>query len=724
MSTWNFSYDLMYAPTKFNIRPTITINSVSTGLTINSGSNVIRGFSLSQIVTLTKGMMIEITEYPDFGTTRSIVSISIMEGTVVYSGDAITYGVTPPNTFIFYSDPGVFSYQNSPLSGQQIHDNFFYLSEGLMNHEERLSLTENYSQSAPSEEEGYIKYTGITRTVGSFYGGEELNLLPTSDFNLATVYDPSNLTAFSIAMGNGISYPVISSSTFYTINAGDDRPVSNTFTPTTFCDYINNRLINDDSDYGFAINSDENLSSYYIEPGIYVDNNWDDPLTNAGFYIKIDDADEEDVIKITFSQTDKTDILAGNLDTLIGKLNGKFGAISTKVVADKQIGADTRLLIKGINIRNSTTPGCTRIQILNIGDGTFIEDVLHMINLDTAYDFSTTIQFVPDGNKVKIIGLDPSFKIVLKDPLDIPLLSSIGFGVQEFSGNYAVIHTSFPDESSATLNFNGKLNAYSFNSESASFTNLNVTSLTLTNITVTGTNTYPSPINVSFEDLYVNNDLKVNNNSTLNSLTVSGASTFSSTVALSGTNTISGATTFSNYTYITNTLHVEDHTLYRAPLLSGGIVNPAHEPIDTLDSEYLLYNGSFGAYNIDAVGTLAIHGTSNDIGRLYVGSTSPSDATITLNFNGNFKATSVTGTSTREAKTDIYVSSINALDILMSTEIVDFKFKTDLDTQRIGFIAEDTHELLSTTLKNGVDITNSIGVIIKAIQELYTLIKK
>jgi len=717
---WNFSYDKMSAPTKFNIRPTVSIS----GLTIWNGTNVIRGFSLSNILKLTVEMRIEILEYPSFSSTRTIQSIDILEKTVTFSGDPLTYGVTPPSSFIFYSNPGVFGDYVSSLTGQQIHDNFFYLSEGLMNHQERLSLVESYSLSVPSEKTGYVKYTGISRTSGSFYGGKALVLLATSDFNTTEVYSPSNPALFSIAMDKGISYPLISNSTFYEVNVGDNLPSDNTFIPLDFCNEVNSRLINDGSEYGFSIYSSQDLSSYVINAP-YDTSDWDLVETNSAFYIKIDDADTQEMVKISFTNDNKNELLSGNIDTLIGMLNGKFGSINTKVEAKKMdIMGDVRLLIEGKSTRNISSPGCTRIQILNVGDGSFIENVLYMNNSQSAYDFSTTIQFVPEGNKIKIIGLDPSFKLVLKDDEAIGLLERAGYNPQQFPGNFAVVHSAFPSEVNQTLNFDGNFNSYSVSAYNADLTTINATSLTLTNLTVTGTNEYPSPIKVSFKDLYVENNLKVDNNTSLKFLSVADSSVFEGTVALEGINTVSGEITFNNYTYITNTLHEVDHTLYRETLIVDNNLIPANAPYDTVDGIYLLYNGNFGAYNIDAVGTLAIHGDSKSAGRLYIGSTSPSDSSYTLNYDGNFRATALTGTSSRNSKTDIEESVVDALNILMHTQIVDYKFKTDLETQRIGFIAEDTHTLLSTPAKDGVDITNSIGLIIKAIQELYLLTLK
>jgi hypothetical protein len=64
------------------------------------------------------------------------------------------------------------------------------------------------------------------------------------------------------------------------------------------------------------------------------------------------------------------------------------------------------------------------------------------------------------------------------------------------------------------------------------------------------------------------------------------------------------------------------------------------------------------------------------------------------------------------------VSTINATEIIMKTDIMKFNYIADeKKEERIGFIADDTHEILAGTEHNKIDLTNSIGVLIKALQE-------
>lgn len=94
-------------------------------------------------------------------------------------------------------------------------------------------------------------------------------------------------------------------------------------------------------------------------------------------------------------------------------------------------------------------------------------------------------------------------------------------------------------------------------------------------------------------------------------------------------------------------------------------------------------------------------------------------ATITFTSAGAIQATSFTANSSRKVKREINPTLISALDIINSTDIVDFKYIEDFDdTPHVGFIAEDTDPLLSTPDKNGMDYTNCIGTLMKAVQEL------
>lgn len=86
-------------------------------------------------------------------------------------------------------------------------------------------------------------------------------------------------------------------------------------------------------------------------------------------------------------------------------------------------------------------------------------------------------------------------------------------------------------------------------------------------------------------------------------------------------------------------------------------------------------------------------------------------------------ATALNQISARERKTNIGKFSGNALDILMKTGVVRFNYKTEIGKEschfHYGFIADDTPEELATPKHNVMDVGSCIGILIKAVQELY-----
>jgi len=76
--------------------------------------------------------------------------------------------------------------------------------------------------------------------------------------------------------------------------------------------------------------------------------------------------------------------------------------------------------------------------------------------------------------------------------------------------------------------------------------------------------------------------------------------------------------------------------------------------------------------------------------------------------------------SSRESKKEIKPYTDSATEIINSTEIVTFDMESGEHThiEHIGFIAEDTPQELSTPDHNVMDITNTVGVVLKAIQEI------
>jgi len=78
------------------------------------------------------------------------------------------------------------------------------------------------------------------------------------------------------------------------------------------------------------------------------------------------------------------------------------------------------------------------------------------------------------------------------------------------------------------------------------------------------------------------------------------------------------------------------------------------------------------------------------------------------------------GTSLRETKKEIEPFTKSAMDIINRTEIVSYKMDSGVhdDTTLIGFVAENTPVELATEQQDKMDNTNTLGVILKAIQEI------
>lgn len=99
---------------------------------------------------------------------------------------------------------------------------------------------------------------------------------------------------------------------------------------------------------------------------------------------------------------------------------------------------------------------------------------------------------------------------------------------------------------------------------------------------------------------------------------------------------------------------------------------------------------------------------------------------ITLNpgsestFSSSIKASTFIANSARSLKTDIKPTKYNAIDEINKIKVVDFYFKSDKEKEnpKVGFIADDTDPIFSTKKKNSMDLYNTCGMLLKAIQEL------
>lgn len=159
-----------------------------------------------------------------------------------------------------------------------------------------------------------------------------------------------------------------------------------------------------------------------------------------------------------------------------------------------------------------------------------------------------------------------------------------------------------------------------------------------------------------------------------------------------------GSISFSNGSGIT--IHVNNGTIYRFDV--GGYYKACYINITTYGSELGLY-----AKNLLPVGTDCNVGAS-DTDHLW-------KAVYCQTIYSNNQA----AVSKRSLKQDIKEWNKDALEILGDVDVVEFSYKNDPEkTHHIGFIADDTDESIAGENHDRMDVTNCIGVLIKAIQEL------
>lgn len=80
--------------------------------------------------------------------------------------------------------------------------------------------------------------------------------------------------------------------------------------------------------------------------------------------------------------------------------------------------------------------------------------------------------------------------------------------------------------------------------------------------------------------------------------------------------------------------------------------------------------------------------------------------------------------SARDKKKDITPFLGSALDILKQVQVVNYRYKTETgEYMHTGFIADDAPDPLTGADHNSMSLGDNIGMLIKAVQELYQLIQ-
>jgi hypothetical protein len=145
------------------------------------------------------------------------------------------------------------------------------------------------------------------------------------------------------------------------------------------------------------------------------------------------------------------------------------------------------------------------------------------------------------------------------------------------------------------------------------------------------------------------------------------------------------------------------------------------------------YTGSFGIGYTGSMGATgpgtSINATANTNNTSYVvgvtaagGSTPYIAVTAPFSFNpstGAVTAFSFNASSLRALKENIVDYKDEALSLLDKISVVSFNYKNDMSKEkRIGFIADESPEEVAGSGFNKMDIGNTVGLLIKAVQEL------
>ncbi|EDM35232.1 hypothetical protein PBAL39_13407 [Pedobacter sp. BAL39] len=170
---------------------------------------------------------------------------------------------------------------------------------------------------------------------------------------------------------------------------------------------------------------------------------------------------------------------------------------------------------------------------------------------------------------------------------------------------------------------------------------------------------------------------------------------------------------------VSNTLSTESLTMQARSLFFDGI----GKTIELTPNFSAQATGLIRVTMPTVTGTLALR---SELPRNYVTSNSDQDTlwgykvwrspqTVTAQVT----ATSFVQSSSRKLKENIIPFTTNALAKINEIDVVSFSYKNDdRSLKKVGFIAEDTDPLFSTVDHNTMDIGTTLGVALKAIQEL------
>ena len=130
-----------------------------------------------------------------------------------------------------------------------------------------------------------------------------------------------------------------------------------------------------------------------------------------------------------------------------------------------------------------------------------------------------------------------------------------------------------------------------------------------------------------------------------------------------------------------------------------------------------IYNGGLNIQNLAlelGSGNQYLIGASEQTGSINTAGTSGAY------YNGsNLYASGFYVSSLRSLKENIEPTKVKATDLINSQEIVDFNYKADKDkAHKVGLIADDSDPLFLDKKGETVDLYNTCGILMKAVQEL------
>ena len=141
----------------------------------------------------------------------------------------------------------------------------------------------------------------------------------------------------------------------------------------------------------------------------------------------------------------------------------------------------------------------------------------------------------------------------------------------------------------------------------------------------------------------------------------------------------------------------------------------------TASASYASSSASYADYIVnDTVKKTSVTGTQRIISqKIEMAPNTTASAAFYVTNTGSVLGYDFNAVSSRKLKENIRPTIISALDIIDKVNVVDFNYISDDEKKpHIGFIAEDTDPLLSTPHMNGMDYTNCIGTLLKAVQEI------